>query len=779
MARRSQRSRRRSSGIAPVLYGTVTLLVFGVFAGLIVAGMIYLPVLDTTVRGQFEGKRWAVPARVYARPLELYVGKPMTPEQFARELAILHYRPAAQPVSPGTFARRGNEFHVVTRSFVFWDSREPSLPIRVRFEGGQLVSLTRSDTGRDTPLVRLDPLEIGGIYPAHNEDRILVQLKEVPPQLVQALLAVEDRDFYVHRGVSPLAIMRALWTNIRAGGTVQGGSTITQQLVKNFYLSNERTLVRKINEAIMAVLLEWHYSKDEILEAYLNEVYLGQDGKRAIHGFGLGSQFYFNSSLDELNISEIALLVALVKGPSYYDPRRHPERALGRRNVVLDVLAEQGVIPPAQAAAAKKTPLGVTHRASSGVTQYPAFLDLVRRQLRRDYRDEDLSSEGLRIFTTLDPLAQDAAEKALAKHLPELEKRQRLPKGRLEGAVVVTSIDGGEVLAVVGGRDSGFAGFNRALDALRPIGSLVKPAVYLTALAQPERFTLATLLDDGPLSLTMADGQVWEPHNYDRTYHGTVPLYSALAHSYNLSTARLGLAVGVPQVAKTLRRLGVERDLNIYPSLFLGATALAPYDVAQMYQTLANGGFRTPLRAIREVLAGDGKPLQRYALTVEQGFDPAPVYLVNMALRKVVEEGTARGAKAMLPPGMTVAGKTGTTNDTRDSWFAGFSGDRVAVVWLGLDDNSPIRMTGATGALPIWGTVMRDISTRPLHLVRPGNVDYAWIEPASGLQVYPGCSGAVQLPFISGSEPDQGACGQSPFGQTVEGTLEWIRGIMQ
>ncbi len=781
MARRSTRSYRRSRGTVSSIYGWLLLFVLGLAAAMVVVGIIYVPVLDSTIRNQFEGKRWAVPARVYARPLELYTGKALTGEQFAKELAVLHYRPvSAPPDSPGTFLRRRNEFWVFTRSFVFWDGKEQSIPVRLRFEGGRIARLDRSDGGGDVALARLDPAEIGGIYPSHNEDRILVQLKEVPPLLAQALIAVEDHDFYNHHGVSPIGILRAMWANLRAGGMVQGGSTITQQLVKNFYLTNERTLVRKLNEAIMALLLEWHYSKDEILEAYLNEVFLGQDGKRAIHGFGLASQFYFAEPLDELKLPQIALLVGLVKGPSYYDPRRHPERALSRRNVVLDVLAEQGAIPVTEVEAAKKTPLGVAKRPSSGVTAYTAFLDLVRRQLRRDYRDEDLTSEGLRIFTTLDPLVQDIAERALAEQLPILEKRQKLPSGRLEGATVVTSIEGGEVLAVAGGRDSSFAGFNRALDALRPIGSLVKPAVYLTALSQPERYTLATLLDDGPLTLKMADGKVWEPNNYDKTYHGAIPLYSALAHSYNLSTARLGLAVGVPQVIRTLQRMGVERELNIYPSLFLGATALAPIEVVQMYQTLASGGFRTPLRAIREVLTADGKPLQRYSLTVEQGFDPAPVYLVNTALRKVVEEGTARALNAMLPPDLAVAGKTGTTDDMRDSWFAGFSGDRVAVVWLGMDDNSPIRLTGATGALPVWADIMRKIGAQPLQMVKPDTVDYVWIDTSNGLQSSQECSSAVQLPFIAGSIPEQNSpCGQDPLEQTVEGALNWLRNIVQ
>jgi penicillin-binding protein 1B len=725
-----------------------------------------------------------VPARVYARPLELYAGMPLTAEQFATELGILRYRPGTD-ARPGSYSRNGNEFRVVTRPFAFWDGREPSVALRAVFREDQLASLQHAD-GRRLDLARLDPAAIGGIYPAHNEDRILVRLAEVPELLIVTLLAVEDRGFHEHRGIALRGIARAMLANLRAGSTVQGGSTLTQQLVKNFFLTNERTLSRKVNEAIMALLLEWRYDKHEILEAYLNEVYLGQDGQRAIHGFGLASQFYFEQPLEELRLHQAALLVALVRGPSYYDPRRNPQRALARRNLVLDILADQGVVAAAEAQAAKARPLGVSDRAPSGVTPFPAFLDLVRRQLRRDYRDEDLSSEGLRIFTTLDPLVQLAAERALAERLPQLEQRQRLPHGRLEGAAVVTGAAEGEVLALVGGREPRFAGFNRALDAARPIGSLVKPAVFLTALSRPERYTLATLVDDGPLSVRMSDGAVWSPSNYDRQHHGLVPLYTALAQSLNVSTARVGLDVGIGDVARTLRRLGVVRELNPYPSLLLGATPLPPIEVAQMYQALATSGFHTPLRAIREVLTADGRPLSRYPLTVQQGVDPAAVFLVNTALQQAMREGTGRSISALLPPHVGVAGKTGTTDGFRDSWFAGFTGDRLAVVWLGTDDNTPTGLSGATGALQVWGELMRRTNPQPLRLVLPGGVEYAWVDPQVGQLTDVSCGPAVELPFISGSAPQgRTACAERRYaaqpnsGGALERTFDWIRGIFQ
>jgi len=527
------------------------------------------------------------------------------------------------------------------------------------------------------------------------------------------------------------------------------------------------------------LLLEWHYDKREILEAYLNEVYLGQDGKHAVHGFGLASRFYFGQSLDSLKLPQLALLVGLVRGASYYDPRRHPERARKRRDLVLDLMAAQGGVSAPQARAAKAAALGVTRTAPSGVTLYPAFVDLVRRQLRRDYREDDLTSEGLQIFTTLEPDVQTQAERALAGRVKRLEADLGLPRGKLEGAAVVTGRDSGELLAVVGGRNARFAGFNRALDAVRQVGSVIKPAVYLTALSQPERYTLNSVLRDAPLTLERPDGSIWNPKNYDQQYHGEVPLHTALANSYNLSTARLGLELGADAVAQTLRHLGVRRKFHHYPSLFLGTVALPPIEVVQMYQTLAAGGFHTPLRAIREVLDVNGRPLSRYPLSVDQTLAPAAVYLLNTALQEVVREGTGKSLNRQLPASLAVAGKTGTTDNLRDSWFAGFTGNYLGVVWLGMDDNSPARLSGASGALRVWGDIIGRLDPEPLQLAQPPNVEWVWIEPASGLRGDEGCDGAVRLPFITGSAPARYApCAGGGLRDAMEGTLDWLKKVM-
>ncbi|WP_432823520.1 penicillin-binding protein 1B, partial [Trichloromonas sp.] len=589
------------------------------------------------------------------------------------------------------------------------------------------------------------------------------------------LLQVEDRKFYSHAGIRPTAILRAALANLRAGKTVQGGSTLTQQLVKNFYLSAERTLRRKFTEMVMAVLLEVHYSKEEILETYLNEVYLGQDGNRAIHGFGLACSHYFDKPLERIGVSDAALLVGMLKGPSQYSPRTQPKRALGRRNLVLAQMAETGSLTEEQLRSAQAAPLGVVSRAPRGTSPYPAFLQLVHRQLQRDYRDEDLRSEGLQIFTTLDPRVQRAAEAALSRRLARLEKARNMKADTLQGALLVTGTQDAEVQAVVGGRDPRFEGFNRALDALRPIGSLVKPLVYLTALQQPQRYTLATRLDDSPLVVKQAGTTDWTPKNYDKVFHGEVSLRSALINSYNVSTARLGLALGIPRVMETLRRLGIDRELPGYASSMLGANALSPFEVTQVYQTLASGGFRTPLSAIREVLSATGEPLQRYPLKVEQESEAAPVYLLTHVMQDVVREGTARVLAEFLSPELAIAGKTGTTDDYRDSWFAGFTGDRLAVVWVGRDDNEPTGLSGAAGALGVWGEMMVGLDPEPLMLPEPENIERVWIDSVSGLRSEEGCRDAMELPFIVGSAPTEFVpCDPENLGRSIKGFFERI-----
>src|SRR6266571_8843277 len=525
------------------------------------AASVFTLYLDSRVRSEFEGRRFALPARIYARPLELHVGLRIAQQDVEQELRDLGYPDVPREGESGWFARSGNELEIALRPFVFWDGPQPAKRLRVAFDGGTVTAL-RDAGGAELPLVRLEPLPIGGIYPANNEDRVLVRLAEVPQHFVQALIATEDRQFYSHKGFDPRALVRAALS--LASDKVQGGSTLTQQLVKNFFLTPERTLQRKLTELIMAVLLELHYDKNEILETYLNEIYLGQDRDRAIHGIGLAAQFYFGKSVEQLTLAESALLVAMAKGPAVYDPHRHPQRALERRNLVLREAKDQGFITLEQYSRARAAGLAVNPRPMMGTSPYPAFVQLVHRQLRRDYDEADLRSEGLRIFTTLDPRVQGAAERALGRRLAQFDREKRFGAPGLEGAIVVTDSQSGEVQALVGGRDARYRGFNRALDAARPVGSLLKPAIYLTALSEPSRYTLVTPIDDGPFVWKSHGAPDWQPANYDRKFHGMVPLRTALAQSYNAATARLGTDLGIERVLATVKRLGVERELRPY-----------------------------------------------------------------------------------------------------------------------------------------------------------------------------------------------------------------------
>ena len=708
---------------------------------------LFLIFMDARITATFSDKMWELPAKVYARPLELFTNASLSPDALAYELEVLGYRSVTTPRSPGQVSRYRNRFDIYTRGFSFPAETETARRVLIEFSGGRVKSLSAG--GQQVDLMRLDPVQIGGIYPQHGEDRVLVRLGDVPETLRQGLIAVEDRRFYQHSGFSIVGIARAALSNVRSGQVVAGGSTITQQLVKNYYLTPERTIVRKLTEVLMAVLLELHYGKDEILESYINEVYLGQEGARSIHGFALAAQHYFDAPLQQLGLHQQALLIGMIKGPSLYNPLRNPERALERRNVVLQVMAELEVISPEHARVASAMPLGLNrHRRIRN--SFPAYLDLVRRQLRRDYREEDLTTKGLSIFTSFDPMLQRELELSTTAIMDKLD-----PGGQLQSATVVTRFDSGEVAALLGGREARYAGFNRALDARRPAGSLLKPAIYLAALEQPAAYTLATRLSDAPVKVPRQGGPPWEPRNFDRQSHGEVLLFRALAQSYNLATARLGMELGLDTVIAMLERLGVVDGVPQVPALTLGAGEYSPMDMARMYQSIAAGGFRMPLRSIRAIVDAHGEPLKRYALEYDRTASLQSVHLLHYALRAVVREGTGRGVYRYLPSDFEVAGKTGTTNDGRDSWFAGFSGDLLAVSWMGRDDNGGTGLTGSSGALKVWAHFMASASERSLSYRMPDGVETHWVDEHNGFLTGKGCPNARMLPFVSGSQPRQ------------------------
>lgn len=732
--------------------------------------------ISREIQQKFDGKKWKIPAIVYARPLEIYPGMALTPDLLEQELQLAGYRKESPLTVPGAYFRTDRHVEIATRKFHFPDEVEPARRLLINFQGGRITTITASATGEPMDFVRLDPARIGSFHPTIHEDRLLLSPDEIPELLRDGLIAVEDKNFAAHFGISPIGIIRAAVANLMAGKVVQGGSTLTQQLVKNFFLDAERSLSRKAREAVMAVILDMHYSKEEILTAYINEVFLGQDGNRAIHGFGLAAQFYFRRNLEDLSTGQLATLIGMVKGPSVYDPRRYPEKCLERRKVVLRLMLEDGVISEQVYAQANNEPLTDTTAQTNGYNRFPAFLELVKRQLQEEYREEDLQGNGLKILTSLNPQIQFTVEQQLKKTITQLEQKKE--HKQLQGAVVVTNRETGEVEGIAGGINPLGTGFNRALDALRPIGSLVKPAVYLAGLAKG--YTLASPLLDAAIQVETKNS-TWSPQNYDKQEHGRVAFYQALARSLNLATVRLGMDIGLKEVIKVLQKLGASTPLKEFPSLLLGAVEMSPFQVSQMYQTIASGGFYVPLRSIRSVMTSDNTVLSRYGLEVEQRFSPQLVYLLNHGLERVISEGTASRYPFPSPSGL--AGKTGTSNEFRDSWFAGYAQKHLAVVWLGRDDNTPTSLTGASGALKVWGGIMSVLSSDAEQAPAPSGIVWNTIDQETLTPVARWNSRGTSLPFLAGTEPQKEKTGMGIDFQTIEketqSLFEKIKGIFK
>jgi penicillin-binding protein 1B len=710
----------------------------------------YTLILNKRVQDRFNDLVFAVPTRVYARPLELAQGVPMSPSALELELTFAGYTHDASGKVPGSWTRNGSRYVISSRGYAGPDGGELPKRIRVTLGKGQVDAVADATSGEPIKLAHLDPARIATVYGAQQEERRIVRLADVPPLLVEGLQAVEDRDFKHHIGLDFSAILRAAFANLRAGHTVQGGSTLTQQLVRNLFLDRNQNLVRKFNEALLSLLIEAHYSKDRILEAYINEVFLGQQGNQAVHGFAAGAEFYFGRRMEDLRPQEIALLVGMVKGPSYYDPRRFPKRALERRNLVLKEFYDTGLLDANQANAAQAAPLDIASSAQLPHNRFPAFMQLVRAQITNDFDDETLRDGKLSIFTTLDPAAQLYAEQAVAHSLKGMGKRG----DKVQAAGVVTDTRTGSVLAVVGSKSPGDTGFNRALDARRPMGSLVKPFVYLVALTDPAHWNLGTPLDDSPIMLRQPSGKIWMPQNDDNQSHGFVPMVDALAHSWNLATIHLGLAIGVPRVKAFLESFGLT-DVNPSPSMLIGAVDLSPFQVAQLYEYLAADGHALPLLAVRGVVDGSGHTIKRYEVEGGKGEYQQAVRLITWAMQQVADYGTAHSLGDSSLAWLNAAGKTGTSNDMRDSWFAGFTADRLAVFWMGRDDNKPTGLFGATGGLRAWQDLFRHLPTRPLSAAPGEGLEMAWINPTDGKPTQPECEGARQFPVVAGSLPPE------------------------
>ena len=707
--------------------------------------------LDQHASQRFDERQWKQAGRVYARALELYPGRPLSSTDLELELDAAGMR-RTQPLLPGRFAQSGNRYTLALPEIEFADGQQPARTVTVTLAADRIAALL-DGRGNALELVRLPPAELGSLLPFDERDRTLVPIAEFPTLLVAGIQAVEDRQFRYHHGIDPKAILRALISNFRSGGVVQGGSTITQQLVKNLFLTADRNLLRKFNEAVMSISLEARFDKAEILEAYLNDVYLGQSGNQAIHGFGRAAEYYFGLPVASLSTDQIALLTGMVRGASWYNPVRNPERARARRDLVLGMFLETGLIDRDEYESALKRPLGASVGDLARSRAHPAFMDLVRRQLKADYRDSDLREKGLRIHTTLSPLAQQRAERALADGLTELDHAG----GDLQGAIVLAQPDSGEIRALVGDRNYQRVGFNRALDARRPVGSVIKPFLYLLALTDSARFTLVTPVDDEPLSLPQRGREDWRPRNYDQTSHGTVALLEALAHSYNQATVRVGLQVGVQALFRLLEQLGVAPGSARHPAAFLGAVDLSPLQVAQLYQPIASGGYSTPLRAITDVVDSRGKAIARYPMRLRQIQERGALALLDFALEQAVATGTGASLswrlKRPAARAATIRGKTGTTSDRRDAWFAGYTSQWLAVVWVGRDDNSPAGVSGAESALPIWAKLFDALPQQPERRQWPAGIEWFWVDWPEPLLADKGCPGARAIPFIAGSQP--------------------------
>ncbi|MCW2480040.1 bifunctional glycosyl transferase/transpeptidase [Candidatus Symbiopectobacterium sp. NZEC135] len=735
---------------------------------------LYGVYLDSQIRSRIEGKVWQLPAAVYGRMVNLEPGMSYSQKEMISLLEGMQYRQVSRITRPGEFSVRGNTIDILRRPFDFPDGKEGQINARLIFTNDRLAQIQNLENQRNFGFFRLDPRLITMMQSPNGEQRLFVQRSGFPDLLVDTLVATEDRHFYQHDGISFLSIGRAFLANITAGRAVQGGSTLTQQLVKNLFLTNERSLWRKANEAYMALIMDYRYSKDRILELYLNEVYLGQSGNDQIRGFPLASLYYFGRPVNELSLDQQALLVGMVKGASLYNPWRNPQLTLERRNLVLRLLQNQQIIDEDLYNMLSARPLGVQPKGGV-ITPQPAFMQLVRQELQQRLGDKVKDLSGVKIFTTLDPVSQDAAEKAVEEGIPALRAARNVSD--LESAMVVVDRFSGEIRAMVGGAQTQYAGFNRAMQARRPVGSLAKPPTYLTALSQPDTFRLNTWLADEPLSLKQPNGQVWQPNNYDRQFRGRVMLVDALANSLNVPTVNLGMTVGLDQISNTLQRLGIPKEvIQPVPAMLLGAISLTPMEVAQEYQTIASGGNRAPLSALRSVIAEDGSVLYQSFPQAERAVPAQAAYLTLYGMQQVVERGTSRSL-AVKFPNYHLAAKTGTTNDLRDSWFAGVDGKEVAIAWVGRDNNGPAKLTGANGALTIYRRYLENQTPLALMLTPPEGIATMTVD--GGGQFI--CNGSAGRALPVWTENPQALCQSAqqqqpaPAQQNDSGVADWIK----
>jgi penicillin-binding protein 1B len=765
-----------------------TILAAGFALGFAAAAFIVS--LDRQVRERFEGTQFRVPSRVYSAPAILYPGLDWRLFGLEAALSRLGYREAtsSRDLPPGQYLWEGSRLRVHLRAFEHPTRPEPARDVAITLRGNAIADIREIGGGESLGAVLLEPEPLGSYFGPVREQRELVRLSDVPQHLIDAVLAVEDQRFATHSGIDFRRIAGAMLANLRAGRVAQGGSTLTQQLVKNFFLTPERTWRRKVREACMAVIVEARYDKAAILESYLNEIYLGQRGATAVHGVGEAAHLYFGKSVSRLSIAEAGLLAAIIQSPNGISPYRDPERALKRRNLVLELMAKQGRLDEAAFAQAREEPLRL-----SAVTPDPGdarfFLDFLHRQLTQVYTPDQLTEEGLRIYSTLDRRLQQIAARALDEGLRDLEKRRPKlasdPAHPLQGCLVVVRPQTGELLALVGGRDYRDSQFDRCSQARRQPGSVFKPFVYIAALEPRDAIpaiTLASTLDDTPLEISTPDGP-WRPKNFDGEFHGRVGVREAIERSMNVATVRLARDVGLRNVVDVAQRLGIESPLPAVPSLALGTAEVSPLELARAYATLASGGVRPETQAIEDVVDPAGGVLARRELRFLRVLDPGTAYLATSLLEGVAERGTAAGVRAGGLRG-PIAAKTGTTDEERDLWFMGFTPDLVAVVWIGFDDPRSVGMPGAQGALPVWRRFVEDESGGNVRgaFPRPTSLERAEIAP-SGAIALEGCPDEHRTEyFLPGTLPTTFCPDGQLFGRRTDraprrerGFFEWLR----
>lgn len=720
--------------------------------------------LGSAVSARFDNRRWNLPSRIYSDLTVLEPGGPGSEDLLTAKLDRLFYQAVpGEPETPGHYRRSGNSVDVFTRDF-FYPGREfHGFRARIEFAGTAVRSVT-DDRGNALPALVVEPERLGSVFGEEYEDRTPVRLAEAPRSLVDAILVTEDRDFFRHSGVSIKRTFGAVFATLR-GGAVQGGSTLTQQLVKNLYLTPERTVRRKVAEAVIAVVLDARYSKEEILEAYLNEIYLGQHGSISIKGVGEAARFYFGKQVSDLNLAESATIAGMIKAPNVYSPFRSPDRTRERRNLVLAQMLEQRRITKQEMEAAAAFPLVPRTRRIPKIPA-PHFVDFVKAQLTESYGAK-LKTEGFQVFTTLDVDLQQAGQRAVTEGLAGLEKRYRrlsvaARRAPLQGALIQLEPQTGSVKVLVGGRDYRLSQFNRVTQAHRQPGSLFKPFVMLAAFARRDLvppITPATILSDSPITVEWGRRRAserWTPRNYDGGFRGPISVRRAVELSINIPTVRAALAADLGTVLAASRAAGITSRMEPYPSVALGAFEISPMEIAAAYAVLANGGVRIEPNAIVGVLTSDGRILDRPEKPLKQALPADAVFLVDSILRGAVDRGTAAGSRAGGLRGV-LAGKTGTTNDGRDAWFVGFSPRFLATIWVGYDDNRGLNLSGSQAAVPIFADFSRSLPP-PLFAEGfpvPSDVVTAEIDPDTGYLVSPYCPRRMSEVFIGGTAPTE------------------------